>query len=151
VLAAADAHTAADLHGEPVSSGGGLCRAVMDDLRAAINAGPSGSLPTPSEALAAPGAGLTDMLKSAVYVVSADPSDLFAAWDIVHAACGEHDTLSTQLGITALGYQDQLVEVEAVPLIAAQVPHSDLPSEPQRAPIYRSRAGCVRAAAMPLM
>jgi enamine deaminase RidA (YjgF/YER057c/UK114 family) len=67
-----------------------------------------------SEALAAAGAALTDVLKTTVYVASADRSDLLAAWDVVHAAFGEHDAPSTLLGVTTLGYQDQLVEVEAI-------------------------------------
>jgi enamine deaminase RidA (YjgF/YER057c/UK114 family) len=70
-----------------------------------------------TEALAAAGADLTDVLKTTVYVASADRDDLLAAWDVVRAAFGEHDAPSTLLGVTTLGYQDQLVEVEAVALI----------------------------------
>jgi enamine deaminase RidA (YjgF/YER057c/UK114 family) len=66
------------------------------------------------EALAAAGAGLTDVLKTTVYVVSANPAELAAAWDVVRAAFGEHDTPGTLLGVTALGYAGQLVEIEAV-------------------------------------
>lgn len=69
------------------------------------------------EALAAAGAGLTDVLKTTVYVASADHGDLLAAWEVVRAAFGDHDAPSTLLGVTALGYRDQLVEVEAVALI----------------------------------
>ena len=72
-----------------------------------------------SEALAAAGAALTDVLKTTVYVASVDQSDLVAAWDVVHAAFGEHDAPSTLLGVTTLGYRDQLVEVEAVALLTA--------------------------------
>jgi len=75
-----------------------------------------------SEALAAAGATLTNVLKTTVYVASADRSDLLAAWDVVHAAFGEHDAPSTLLGVTTLGYQDQLVEVEAVALIVGPGP-----------------------------
>ena len=75
-----------------------------------------------SEALAAAGAALTDVLKTTVYVASADRSDLVAAWDVVHAAFGEHDAPSTLLGVTTLGYQDQLVEVEAIALIGGPGP-----------------------------
>ena len=42
-----------------------------------------------------------------------------AAWDVVHAAFAEHDAPSTLLGVTTLGYRDQLVEVEAVALLTA--------------------------------
>jgi enamine deaminase RidA (YjgF/YER057c/UK114 family) len=67
-----------------------------------------------TEALAAAGAGLADVPKTTVYVVSGDPAELAAAWDVVRAAFGDHDTPSTLLGVTALGYAGQLVEVEAV-------------------------------------
>jgi enamine deaminase RidA (YjgF/YER057c/UK114 family) len=69
------------------------------------------------EALAAAGAGLTDVLKTTVYVASADHGDLVAAWEVVRAEFGDHDAPSTLLGVTVLGYRDQLVEVEAVALI----------------------------------
>ncbi len=62
------------------------------------------------------GAGLTDVLKTTVYVDSSDPSDLAAAWEIVRAAFADHDAPSTLLGVSALGYRGQLVEVEAVAL-----------------------------------
>jgi enamine deaminase RidA (YjgF/YER057c/UK114 family) len=71
-----------------------------------------------SEALAAAGAGLDDVLKTTVYVASADRDDLTAAWDIVRAAFADHDAPSTLLGVTALGYRDQLVEIEAVAALA---------------------------------
>ncbi|MDR2987882.1 MAG: RidA family protein [Nocardiopsaceae bacterium] len=70
-----------------------------------------------TEALAAAGAALTDVLKTTVYVASTDRDDLLAAWDVVRAAFGEHDAPSTLLGVTLLGYRDQLVEVEAVAAI----------------------------------
>jgi enamine deaminase RidA (YjgF/YER057c/UK114 family) len=70
-----------------------------------------------AEALAAAGATLTDVLKTTVYVASGDRGDLVAAWEVVRAAFGKHDAPSTLLGVTALGYRDQLVEVEAVALL----------------------------------
>lgn len=68
-------------------------------------------------ALGAAGATLADVARSTVYVASADRSDLVAAWDVVRAAFGEHDAPSTLLGVAALGYPDQLVEVEAVAVL----------------------------------
>jgi enamine deaminase RidA (YjgF/YER057c/UK114 family) len=65
-------------------------------------------------ALAAAGAGLVDVLASTVYVASTDRRDLVAAWDVVRRAFGDHDAPSTLLGVTVLGYPDQLVEVQAV-------------------------------------
>jgi len=65
-------------------------------------------------ALAEAGAALADVLKTTVFVASADRADLVAAWDVVSAAFGEHDAPSTLLGVTVLGYPGQLVEIEAV-------------------------------------
>jgi enamine deaminase RidA (YjgF/YER057c/UK114 family) len=65
-------------------------------------------------ALGAAGADLADVVKTTVYVASARQSDLVAAWDVVRARFGEHDVPSTLLGVAALGYDDQLVEVEAI-------------------------------------
>ena len=65
-------------------------------------------------ALQGAGAGLGDVLKTTVYVVTTDRGDLVAAWDVVRAAFGEHDAPSTLVGVTVLGWPDQLVEVEAV-------------------------------------
>ena len=67
-------------------------------------------------ALAAAGATLSDVLKSTVYVASSDQADLVAVWRVVEAAFGEHDAPSTLLGVSVLGYTDQLVEVEAIAL-----------------------------------
>jgi enamine deaminase RidA (YjgF/YER057c/UK114 family) len=69
-------------------------------------------------ALDAAGAGFTDVVKSIVYVASAEPRDLVAVWNVVHAAFGEHDAPSTLLGVAALGYVSQLVEIEAVAVIS---------------------------------
>ena len=77
----------------------GQARQVMDNLVAALEAA---------------GAGLTDVLKTTVFVATMDRRDLVAAWDVVRAAFGKHDAPSTLVGVTVLGYPDQLVEVEAV-------------------------------------
>jgi enamine deaminase RidA (YjgF/YER057c/UK114 family) len=65
-------------------------------------------------ALEAAGAALTDVLKTTVYVATTDRTDLRTAWDVVRAAFGDHPAPSTLVGVTVLGYPDQLVEVEAV-------------------------------------
>lgn len=65
-------------------------------------------------ALAAAGAGLEDVISTRVLVASSQQSDLVAAWEVVRDAFGEHDVPSTLLGVTVLGYSDQLVEIEAV-------------------------------------
>ncbi|PWU50299.1 enamine deaminase RidA [Micromonospora globispora] len=72
-------------------------------------------------ALAAAGAGLTDVVKTTVYVASSDRADLVAVWEVVRDAFGDHDPPSTLLGVAVLGYTDQLVEVEAVAAVRAEV------------------------------
>ena len=71
-------------------------------------------------ALAAAGAGLTDVVYTRVLVASSRQQDLVAAWEVVRAAFGEHDAPSTLFGVTVLGYTDQLVEVEAVAAVVDQ-------------------------------
>jgi enamine deaminase RidA (YjgF/YER057c/UK114 family) len=82
----------------PVGDIAGQAELVMANLRTA---------------LAAAGAGLTDVVKTTVYVASHDRADLVTAWDVVSRAFGDHDAPSTLLGVAVLGYPDQLVEVEA--------------------------------------
>jgi enamine deaminase RidA (YjgF/YER057c/UK114 family) len=65
-------------------------------------------------ALAQAGCTLADVAKSTVYVASADRADLVAAWQVVRAAFGDHDAPSTLLGVAALGYPGQVIEVEAI-------------------------------------
>jgi enamine deaminase RidA (YjgF/YER057c/UK114 family) len=65
-------------------------------------------------ALAESGATLADVLKTTVFVASAERADLVTAWDAIRAAFGDHDAPSTLLGVAVLGYEDQLVEIEAV-------------------------------------
>ena len=69
-------------------------------------------------ALQAAGAQLDDVVKTTVYVASGDRADLVAAWGVVHRSFGSHEPPSTLLGVSALGYPDQLVEVEAVASVA---------------------------------
>ena len=65
-------------------------------------------------ALSAAGAELTDVVKTTVYVATQRREDLLAAWEIVSRHFGAHDVPSTLLGVSVLGYRDQLVEVEAI-------------------------------------
>jgi enamine deaminase RidA (YjgF/YER057c/UK114 family) len=65
-------------------------------------------------ALADAGASVTDVISTRVLVASARQEDLVAAWQVVRDAFGAHDVPSTLLGVTVLGYRDQLVEIEAV-------------------------------------
>jgi enamine deaminase RidA (YjgF/YER057c/UK114 family) len=73
-------------------------------------------------ALHAAGAELTDVVKTTVYVASGRREDLVTAWEVVHRRFGSHDAPSTLLGVSALGYRDQLVEIEAVAALAATTP-----------------------------
>jgi enamine deaminase RidA (YjgF/YER057c/UK114 family) len=70
------------------------------------------------------GAGLSDVLKTTVYVCSARREDLVTAWNVVAAAFGDHDAPSTLLGVAALGYEGQLVEIEAVAYVTAGIPQT---------------------------
>lgn len=67
-----------------------------------------------SIALADAGADLRDVISTRVLVASARQPDLVAAWDVVRDAFGDHDVPSTLMGVTVLGYDNQLVEIEAV-------------------------------------
>jgi enamine deaminase RidA (YjgF/YER057c/UK114 family) len=87
--------------GETVAPGDVAAQAeqVMENLRIALRAA---------------GADLDDVLKTTVYVASGQRADLVAAWEVVKRHFGSHDAPSTLLGVSVLGYPDQLVEVEAV-------------------------------------
>ncbi|RII18437.1 putative aminoacrylate peracid reductase RutC [Streptomyces sp. YIM 130001] len=67
------------------------------------------------EQLAAVGSDLAQVAYTDVYVVSPDPAVLAEVWDVVRASglsTGPH--ASTLLGVAALGYPGQLVEITAV-------------------------------------
>lgn len=59
-------------------------------------------------------ASLDNVISTRVLVASSSQADLVAAWEVVRAAFGDHDAPSTLMGVTVLGYDDQLVEIEAV-------------------------------------
>ena len=65
-------------------------------------------------ALEEAGASIEDVISTRVLVASTERSDLVAVWDVVRTAFGDHDAPSTLIGVTVLGYPDQLVEIEAV-------------------------------------
>jgi enamine deaminase RidA (YjgF/YER057c/UK114 family) len=75
-----------------------------------------------STALAASGATLADVLKTTIFVASTERLDLVAAWEVISAAFGDHDAPSTLLGVTVLGYANQLVEIEAVAVAPGYFP-----------------------------
>ena len=90
-----------DADGNTVAVGdiAGQAQRVMDNLVAVLQAA---------------GADLSDVVKTTVFVASSRQADLGTAWRVVRAAFGDHDAPSTLLGVTVVGYDDQLVEVEAV-------------------------------------
>jgi len=96
-----------DVAGETVAPGdlAGQAEQVMQNLRTAL-----------CEA----GADLGDVLKTTVYVATTRREDLVTAWEVVRRHFGDHDAPSTLLGVSVLGYPDQLVEVEAVAAVREQ-------------------------------
>ncbi|MGW7486632.1 RidA family protein [Streptomyces sp. NPDC054786] len=65
-------------------------------------------------ALAAAGASLQDVISTRVLVASTRREDLVTSWEMVRDSFGDHDVPSTLMGVTVLGYNDQLVEIEAI-------------------------------------
>ncbi|GAA1844211.1 RidA family protein [Microlunatus capsulatus] len=88
----------------------GQAERVLVNLRAALRAG---------------GAELEDVLVITAYVASSSREDLAAVWQVVRRHFGAHDVPGTLLGVTVLGWPDQLVEVEAVAVARTGAPASD--------------------------
>ena len=66
-------------------------------------------------ALAAHSVDAESVLKTTVFVVARDRSDLVRVWDVVSSRLGRAP--STLLGVSLLGYPDQLVEIEAIAVV----------------------------------
>ena len=60
------------------------------------------------------GASFGDIVRTTIYVASHDQGDLGAVWEVIRGALAPHDPPSALLGVAALGYPDQLVEMDAV-------------------------------------
>jgi enamine deaminase RidA (YjgF/YER057c/UK114 family) len=80
----------------------GQTRQTLENLRAA---------------LAAAGSSFEQVLKTTIFVVAEDRSDLVRTWKVVEDAFGAARPPSTLLGVAKLGYPEQLVEIEAVALV----------------------------------
>ncbi|HUZ00707.1 MAG TPA: RidA family protein [Thermomicrobiaceae bacterium] len=80
----------------------------IDDLEAQAAAATDNLL----EALHEAGSGAQSLVKTTIYVVGRDRDDLVRVWQVVSARLGR--TPSTLLGVSLLGYPDQLVEIEAI-------------------------------------
>jgi enamine deaminase RidA (YjgF/YER057c/UK114 family) len=65
-------------------------------------------------ALRSAGCGLQDVVKTTVYVAAREHADLVVAWNEVERRFGSDGPPSTLLGVSVLGFADQLVEIEAV-------------------------------------
>jgi len=70
--------------------------------------------------LAAAGAKPSEVVRSIVYVVSPNSTDLARVWDQLNASelAPAFTTASTLLGVSALGYQGQLIEVDLTAALA---------------------------------
>jgi enamine deaminase RidA (YjgF/YER057c/UK114 family) len=90
-----------DAAGDVVAPGdvAGQAEQVMQNLEAVLRAA---------------GAELGDVIKTTVYVATQERTDLVTAWEVVRRHFGQHDPPGTLVGVTVLGWPDQLVEVEAV-------------------------------------
>ena len=55
-----------------------------------------------------------DVVKTTIYVASSSRDDLLLAWNEYESAYGTDGPPSTLLGVAALGWPEQLVEIEAV-------------------------------------
>jgi enamine deaminase RidA (YjgF/YER057c/UK114 family) len=67
-------------------------------------------------ALAAGGAAASDVVRTTVYVVTSERADLGVVWDAVQASPFA-SAASTLLGVGLLGYEGQLVEIEATAVL----------------------------------
>ena len=61
------------------------------------------------------GASLGDIVKATIYVVGRERADLVRAWTVAEPHLDRAPT--TLLGISFLGYPDQLVEIEAIAIV----------------------------------
>ena len=59
------------------------------------------------------GAGPSDIVRTTVYAVGTR-AELVSVWDVVAAALAPARPPSTLLGVSVLGYPDQLVEIDAI-------------------------------------
>lgn len=94
-----------DLDGRTVAAGdvAGQARVCMGNMRIALDAA---------------GGTLTDVVFVRVLVASTSRDDLAAAWRVVHEAFGSYEPPGTLQDVTALGWTDQSVEVEAIAAVA---------------------------------
>jgi enamine deaminase RidA (YjgF/YER057c/UK114 family) len=68
------------------------------------------------EAFEREGAGFGDVVKATIYVVGKERGDLVQVWNVVSPLLRRAP--NTLLGVSYLGYPDQLVEIEAIAYLA---------------------------------
>ena len=68
------------------------------------------------EAFEQNGASLADIVKATIYVVGSERADLVRAWTVAEPHLDRAP--STLLGVSFLGYPDQLVEIEAIAVVS---------------------------------
>jgi hypothetical protein len=67
------------------------------------------------------GADFGDVVRTTMYVALSEQCDVLAASEVVRDALSPHDPPSTLLGVTVLGYDHRLVEIDAVAALPAQI------------------------------
>ena len=90
-----------DDHGRVVARGdiAAQMRQALDNLRIALEDS---------------GAAMRDVLKTTIFVSTSSRDDLVVAWNEIAGRFGDHNPPSTLVGVSVLGFPDQLVEVEAI-------------------------------------
>lgn len=101
----------ADPHSEDAVTGAGDVNAQVDLVAANTLA-----------ALQSAGAIPEDVVRTVIYIASDDPAVLASAWDrfLESDLAAAFSSASTLLGVTALGYKDQLVELDVTAAVAAE-------------------------------
>jgi enamine deaminase RidA (YjgF/YER057c/UK114 family) len=69
-------------------------------------------------ALADAGAAPADLVKTTIFVVGKERGDLVTVWNVVSPRLGR--VPSTLLGVSFIGYEDQLVEIEGVAVVGSR-------------------------------
>ena len=69
-------------------------------------------------ALEESGAAMRDVLKTTIFVSTNSRDDLVVAWNELAGGFGDHNPPSTLLGVSVLGFPDQLVEIEAIAVVS---------------------------------
>ncbi len=83
------------------------------------DARPNSAWPTSAPRWAEASADIPDLVNTRVLVATTRQADLVAAWEVIRDALAPHDPPSTLMGVTVLGYDDQLVELEAIAAVSA--------------------------------